>query len=113
MKLVSVTSNEPDNGLGDGDTANDIVIQPETGAYPTFLPGTIRYLSDSHQLQSTRACFAPDDSDPPAHSVALDTDHANLAARKFSIWVVATGASWSTSPGTDSMSPGWIALPPP
>jgi predicted extracellular nuclease len=24
--LVSVTSNEPDNGLGDGDTANDIVI---------------------------------------------------------------------------------------
>ena len=26
MTLVSVTSNEPDNGLGDGDTANDIVI---------------------------------------------------------------------------------------
>ena len=26
IALVSVTSNEPDNGLGDGDTANDIVI---------------------------------------------------------------------------------------
>ena len=26
VKLLSVTSNEPDNGLGDGDTANDIVI---------------------------------------------------------------------------------------
>ena len=26
VTLVSVTSNEPDNGLGDGDTANDIVI---------------------------------------------------------------------------------------
>jgi hypothetical protein len=26
VKLVSVTSSEPDNGLGDGDTANDIVI---------------------------------------------------------------------------------------
>jgi len=26
IELVSVTSNEPDNGLGDGDTANDIVI---------------------------------------------------------------------------------------
>ena len=27
--LVSVTSNEPDDGLGDGDTANDIVILDE------------------------------------------------------------------------------------
>lgn len=26
IRLVSVTSNEPDNRLGDGDTANDIVI---------------------------------------------------------------------------------------
>ncbi len=26
VELVSATSNEPDNGLGDGDTANDIVI---------------------------------------------------------------------------------------
>jgi predicted extracellular nuclease len=26
VNLISVTSNEPDNGLGDGDTANDIVI---------------------------------------------------------------------------------------
>ena len=26
IRLVSVTSNEPDNGLGDGDTANDIAI---------------------------------------------------------------------------------------
>jgi hypothetical protein len=26
IRLISVTSNEPDNGLGDGDTANDIVI---------------------------------------------------------------------------------------
>ncbi|MBK9928227.1 MAG: hypothetical protein IPP66_23420 [Anaerolineales bacterium] len=26
MTLLSVTSNEPDNDLGDGDTANDIVI---------------------------------------------------------------------------------------
>jgi hypothetical protein len=26
LELVSITSNEPDNGLGDGDTANDIVI---------------------------------------------------------------------------------------
>ncbi len=26
LKIVSVTSNEPDNGLGDGDTANDIQI---------------------------------------------------------------------------------------
>ena len=26
VTLVSITSNEPDNGLGDGDTANDIVI---------------------------------------------------------------------------------------
>ncbi|MEN4011877.1 MAG: lamin tail domain-containing protein [Bellilinea sp.] len=26
IQLLSVTSNEPDNGLGDGDTANDIVI---------------------------------------------------------------------------------------
>ena len=26
VELVSVTSNEPDDGLGDGDTANDIVI---------------------------------------------------------------------------------------
>ena len=29
VKLVSVTSSEPDNGLGDGDTANDIVINAE------------------------------------------------------------------------------------
>ena len=28
LTLISVTSNEPDNGLGDGDTANDIAIQP-------------------------------------------------------------------------------------
>lgn len=26
LKIISVTSNEPDNGLGDGDTANDIAI---------------------------------------------------------------------------------------
>ena len=26
LKIISVTSNEPDNGLGDGDTAGDIVI---------------------------------------------------------------------------------------
>ena len=26
LKIVSVTSNEPDNGLGDGDTAGDIEI---------------------------------------------------------------------------------------
>ena len=26
LKIISVTSNEPDNGLGDGDTANDIEI---------------------------------------------------------------------------------------
>jgi hypothetical protein len=26
VELVSVTSNEPDDGLGDGDTADDIVI---------------------------------------------------------------------------------------
>ena len=26
VELVSITSNEPDDGLGDGDTANDIVI---------------------------------------------------------------------------------------
>lgn len=26
LKIISATSNEPDNGLGDGDTANDIVI---------------------------------------------------------------------------------------
>ncbi len=26
VALISVTSNEPDNGLGDGDTPNDIVI---------------------------------------------------------------------------------------
>ena len=30
VTLVSVTSNEPDNGLGDGDTANDIVIVDDT-----------------------------------------------------------------------------------
>ena len=29
IKLVSITSNEPDNGLGDGDTPGDIVIQPD------------------------------------------------------------------------------------
>lgn len=29
VELVSVTSNEPDNDLGDGDTANDIVINPD------------------------------------------------------------------------------------
>lgn len=29
VRLVSVTSNEPDDGLGDGDTAGDIVIQPD------------------------------------------------------------------------------------
>jgi len=29
LKIISVTSSEPDNGLGDGDTANDIQI---TGA---------------------------------------------------------------------------------
>jgi predicted extracellular nuclease len=29
IELVSVTSNEPDNGLGDGDTENDIVILDE------------------------------------------------------------------------------------
>ncbi len=28
-EIVSVTSSEPDNGLGDGDTANDIVINPD------------------------------------------------------------------------------------
>ena len=26
IELVSITSNEPDDGLGDGDTADDIVI---------------------------------------------------------------------------------------
>ena len=30
VSLISVTSNEPDNGLGDGDTANDIVIANDT-----------------------------------------------------------------------------------
>lgn len=29
VKLVSITSNEPDNGLGDGDTAKDIDIRPD------------------------------------------------------------------------------------
>ena len=29
VKLLSVTSNEPDHGLGDGDTANDIVINSD------------------------------------------------------------------------------------
>jgi hypothetical protein len=29
VKLVSITSNEPDNGLGDGDTAGDIDIRPD------------------------------------------------------------------------------------
>jgi hypothetical protein len=29
VKLVSITSNEPDNGLGDGDTAGDIEIRPD------------------------------------------------------------------------------------
>ena len=29
VELVSATSNEPDNGLGDGDTANDIVINAD------------------------------------------------------------------------------------
>ncbi|MDP3112124.1 MAG: hypothetical protein Q8M71_08490 [Thermodesulfovibrionales bacterium] len=29
VELVSVTSSEPDNGLGDGDTPNDIVINPD------------------------------------------------------------------------------------
>lgn len=30
LEFVSVESNEPDNGLGDGDTANDIVIVDNT-----------------------------------------------------------------------------------
>jgi len=30
VTLLSVTSNEPDNGLGDGDTENDIVIESDT-----------------------------------------------------------------------------------
>jgi len=30
VSLVSVSSNEPDNGLGDGDTANDIVVENDT-----------------------------------------------------------------------------------
>jgi uncharacterized protein len=30
ITLISVTSNEPDNGLGDGDTANDIVVHGPT-----------------------------------------------------------------------------------
>ncbi|MDP3112461.1 MAG: hypothetical protein Q8M71_10205 [Thermodesulfovibrionales bacterium] len=29
VELVSVVSNEPDNGLGDGDTANDIVVNAD------------------------------------------------------------------------------------
>ncbi len=29
ITLVSITSNEPDNGLGDGDTSNDIVIEDD------------------------------------------------------------------------------------
>ncbi|QLE59736.1 hypothetical protein FD725_29340 (plasmid) [Nostoc sp. TCL26-01] len=29
VRLVSITSNEPDNGLGDGDTAGDIEIRPD------------------------------------------------------------------------------------
>jgi hypothetical protein len=29
VKLVSVTSSEPDNGLGDGDTANDVVVNSD------------------------------------------------------------------------------------
>lgn len=29
VELISVTSNEPDDGLGDGDTENDIVINPD------------------------------------------------------------------------------------
>jgi hypothetical protein len=28
VRLVSITSNKPDNGLGDGDTAGDIEIKP-------------------------------------------------------------------------------------
>jgi hypothetical protein len=30
-KLLSITSNEPDNGLGDGDTVGDIEIRPDEG----------------------------------------------------------------------------------
>lgn len=33
VTLVSVTSNEPDDGLGDGDQPNDIVIKGESGAH--------------------------------------------------------------------------------
>jgi hypothetical protein len=29
VRLVSITSNEPDNGLGDGDTAGDIEIRSD------------------------------------------------------------------------------------
>ncbi|MBN1430789.1 MAG: hypothetical protein JXB07_20635 [Anaerolineae bacterium] len=29
VQLVSINSNEPDDGLGDGDTAGDIIIQPD------------------------------------------------------------------------------------
>jgi hypothetical protein len=29
VKLLSITSNESDNGLGDGDTAGDIEIKPD------------------------------------------------------------------------------------
>jgi hypothetical protein len=29
VTIVSVTSNEPDDGLGDGDTPNDIIIDPD------------------------------------------------------------------------------------
>ncbi|MBI5206024.1 MAG: hypothetical protein HZA11_14015 [Nitrospirae bacterium] len=29
VELIEVTSSEPDNGLGDGDTANDIVVNAD------------------------------------------------------------------------------------
>ena len=33
VELISVTSSEPDNGLGDGDTANDIVVNANGTIY--------------------------------------------------------------------------------
>jgi predicted extracellular nuclease len=70
VELVSITSNEPDNGLGDGDTANDIVIlddftillRAERSAHGTGRIYTLTYkVTDAcgNETYATATVFVP------------------------------------------------------
>jgi virginiamycin B lyase len=73
IELVSVTSNEPDNGFDDGDTVNDILINPANShAYP-----------DTFRLRAERASTA--------------------AGRKYTVTYKATDASGNSRTAADTV----------